>query len=397
VYHASFSATARAAANPDTHEFEALRIPKLLTTFLQYFYRAWDYGTTIEKVAATNGIREVLSYTPSSIVAEATSNISARCSKLLFVRCEGSMVLPLMHLFQDIMKYPANRIVNSTMAQHMFSAVLNDLAEARVQVLCVTIGLIRSNAMFGDVMLSTVVSKRGNATEGVYRAVMCRFVSVVMRHANMEKAAKATVLLETIMALWEGAESPGLCASSAGAAGALCMSAAIGDETVQSIMNKALGEASRRSMQALGGFACLYNLFVAAPRRVHQLDPSYARRSFEALRGFAGFAASDRLSSLWIMRCVGAILGSGLLSAEEKNSLFRPEVFAPMLKRIGATDAVALSSGQFFVEAAGRELAASPVEALVEHAGLLERSSQWEQVGIFDADLDDESCSDQQL
>lgn len=75
------------------------------------------------------------------------------------------------------------------MALAMFNAALCDSGQARVLALRIVVQLLQRSVKYADLILGTILTKRTAVDSPLYRTVLCRFVSVVMRYAHYEKSS----------------------------------------------------------------------------------------------------------------------------------------------------------------------------------------------------------------
>lgn len=89
------------------------------------------------------------------------------------------------------------------MALAMFNAALCDSGPARVLALRIVIHLLQRSVKYADLILGTILTKRTVIDSPLYRTVLCRFVSVVMRYTHYEKSSMhITKLIDWIRPIW---------------------------------------------------------------------------------------------------------------------------------------------------------------------------------------------------
>ncbi|KAH9589385.1 hypothetical protein LSM04_007840 [Trypanosoma melophagium] len=391
VFQETLGVTARAVVTEEEPEFTVLgegQPTRLFDALMAFYNRGLDYGTSLQKIQSVECIQDLLLYAPRGVSAGAANTVAGRCSKVLFTRNEGTVVLALVKLCLQLMNYPASgkeKMVEGTMALAMFNAALCDAGEARVLALRVVIHLLQRSEKYADLILGTVVTKKSAVDSPLLRGVMCRFISVVMRYSNFTKAlTHITKLMDIVQPIWERAETPATTAVAGVAVAALCKSASITDEGFRVLKEKALSMMSMKSSAVLGGFAFAYSLLTSCPERV---DAAFVRAAAGGVHAAAEFGVSDKLSITWILRAAAALLASGQLDA----AAFRADVFLPLLRRVDANDELMMSTAQFYHDVLAAKLpAAAAAAANRPH----EASAQWDVVGHFDADLDDEVAAD---
>ncbi|KAG5481052.1 hypothetical protein LSCM1_06728 [Leishmania martiniquensis] len=389
LFQTALAATARAYISSSTPEFTVLGEgePRLFDVLMTFYNRGLDYGTPQQKVEAVECIQDLMRFAPRAVSASAANTVAGRCSKVLFTRNEGSVVLALVRLCLQLMSYPASgkeKMVEGTMALAMFNAVLCDLGEARVLALHVAVQLLARSEKYADLILGTVVTKRTTVDSTLLRTVMCRFISVVLRYAKFtKKFPHIPKLMDVVRPMWESPESPALAAAAGVAVGALCMSESTPEEVVGDIKERALSYLMTKGMQTLAGYALVYSLVTCAPQRT---DQAFLSTSAEHLCSAASFCSADKLTSLWMLRAAAAVASTGCVPAAIKV-----EAFLPLLRRVNQTDEQLLSSAQYFRECV---TAAYPETVSTLEGMPGECSSQWNSVGTFDADLDDEVVAD---
>lgn len=388
VFQQTIGATARAAVTSAEPELPSLGFPKMFDTIVSFYTRALDYGNGTQKEQAVECIQELLQFTPKVVTVKAVPTITGKCTKTLFVRNEGPVVAALLRLCLTLMSYPTNsaseRMVESALASAVLTPALCDFAEARTLALRIAVNLVRKNPMTADMMLSAVVSKRSSVETGAQKTAMCRFISAVMRHGNVtKKQAHVPTLLTLAKGYWEAAESTQLCAAAASAVGALCNSASVADDELASLVDRALAMAATRSTAAIGAFAALYSFMTSVPAR---LDESVYGKIAEIIKNSITFGANDRMATLWLLRCI-----TRLTQHPSTKVAIKPDSAAIMLKRTDKTDDQMLATAFFCIT----ELANSfPAQAESLWQFNQEQSQLMIDIGCFDADLEDESCSE---
>ncbi|KAG5481373.1 hypothetical protein LSCM4_07084 [Leishmania orientalis] len=390
MFQTALAVTARAYISSSTPEFTVLGEgePRLFDVLMTFYNRGLDYGTPQQKVEAVECIQDLMRFAPRAISAAAANTVAGRCSKVLFTRNEGSVVLALVRLCLQLMNYPASgkeKMVEGTMALAMFNAALCDLGEARVLALHVAIQLLARSEKYADLILGTVVTKRAAVDSTLLRSVMCRFISVVLRYAKFtKKFPHIAKLLDLVRPMWESPESPALAAAAGVAVGALCMSESVPEEVVGDMKERTLSCTMTKGMHVLAGYALVYSLVKCAP---HRTDQAFLSASAEHLCSAASFGSADKLTSLWMLRAAAAVASTGCVPA----STFKVEAFVPLLRRVNQADEQLMSSAQYFRECVA---AAYPAAANVLEGMPGEYSTQWNSIGAFDADLDDEVVAD---
>ncbi|CAJ1021422.1 hypothetical protein, conserved [Leishmania lindenbergi] len=389
-FQITLAVTARAFISSSTPEFTVLSEgePRLFDVLMSFYNRGLDYGTPQQKVEAVECIQDLMSFAPRAISAAAANTVAGRCSKVLFTRNEGFVVLALVRLCLQLMNYPISgkeKMVEGTMALAMFNAALCDSGEARVLALHVTIQLLMRSEKYADLILGTVVTKKTAVDSTLLRTVMCRFISVVLRYSKFTKKFPHILkLLDVVRPMWEAPESPALAAAAGVAVGTLCMSESIPEEVVGDIKERALSCTITKGTQVLAGYALVYSLVKCAPQRT---DQAFLFASAEHLRSAAGFGTADKLTSLWMLRAAAAVASTGCVPA----ATFKVEAFVPVLRRVNQADEQLMSSAQYFRECV---TTAYPAVANALEGTPGECSTQWNSIGAFDADLDDEVEAD---
>eukprot|EP00164_Ancoracysta_twista_P009174 GFYU01013496.1.p1 GENE.GFYU01013496.1~~GFYU01013496.1.p1 ORF type:complete len:235 (-),score=47.38 GFYU01013496.1:161-796(-) len=207
---------------------------------------------------------------------------------------------------------------------------------------------------------------------------MCRLVSVVMRHANLEKKVEhSNTLLALIRPMWATPETVALGVAAGSAIGALCMNAAVSDEVVAEICQTAVRMAASKSTNAQGGIAAIYSICTAAPTRI---DDEFRVSAAKAVVSVMGFVANDRVAALWIMRC--AVLFSKHTATKDIIPLANLQL---IMRKVTDNDELLLSVAravQNEIPAAAETMVAFP-----------DRSGIWTEIGFYDADIEDESQS----
>lgn len=390
TFQTTLAVTARAYISSSTPEFIVLGEgePRLFDVLMTFFNRGLDYGTPQQKMEAVECIQDLMQFAPRAISAVAANTVAGRCSKVLFTRNEGPVVLALVRLCLQLMNYPASgkeKMVEGTMALAMFNAALCDSGEARLVALRVVIQLLTRSEKYADLILGTVVTKKSAVDSPLLRTVMCRFISVVMRYAHFTKSfPHINKLMDLVRPIWDAPDSPAQAAAAGVALGALCMSATVTDDVVSDLKELTLACTATKGIRALAGFSMVYSLIVSAPERT---DSAFIEASAAHLRSAAGFGAADKLTSMWLLRAAAAVASTGCVSAEA----FKVDAYVPLMRRANPADEQIMSTVQFFRECAVK---AYPSCASVLEALPGECSSQWNTSGSFDADLDDEVVAD---
>ncbi|KPA78563.1 hypothetical protein ABB37_06163 [Leptomonas pyrrhocoris] len=391
VFQTTLAVTARAfSGSSSSPEFAVLGEgePRLFDVLMTFYNRGLDYGAPQQKVEAVECIQDLMQFAPRTISAAAANTVAGRCSKVLFTRNEGAVVLVLVRLCLQLMNYPASgkeKMVEGTMALAMFNAALCDSGEARVLALRVVMQLLTRSEKYADLILGTVVTKKTAVDSTLLRTVMCRFISVVLRYAHFtKKFPHITKLMDMVRPMWEAPESPALAAAAGVAVGALCMSESIPDEVVGDIKERALSNTMTKGTHVIAGYALVYSLITCAGQRT---DQAFLSATAEHLRAAAGFGAADKLTSMWMMRAAAAVASTGCVP----QATFKVEAYVPLLRRVNTADDQLMSSAQYFQDCLVKAYpsAASLVEGMPG-----EPSSQWNTTGVFDADLDDEMEAD---
>ncbi|KEG15173.1 hypothetical protein DQ04_00161130 [Trypanosoma grayi] len=392
VFQQTLGVTARSVVTEEEPEFSVLgsgEPTRLFDALMAFYNRGLDYGTSLQKVEAVECIQDLLTYAPRSVSAGAANTVAGRCSKVLFTRNEGTVVLALVKLCLQLMNYPASgkeKMVEGTMALAMFNAALCDAGEARVLALRVVIQLLQRSEKYADLILGTVVTKKAAVDSPLLRGVMCRFISVVVRYSNFTKAlSHITKLMDIVTPIWERAETPATTAVAGVAVAALCKSASITDEQLGMLQEKALTMMATKGAAALGGFAFVYSLATCCAERA---DAVFFRAAASGVRAAAAFGASDKLSIIWLLRAAAALAGTGKVGADE----LRAEVYTPLLRRVDVNDEQMMSTAQYYYDVLAANFPAAVAGAVEELPR--EASTQWCFVGHFDADLDDEVAAD---
>ncbi|KPI89976.1 hypothetical protein ABL78_0944 [Leptomonas seymouri] len=390
VFHTTLVGTARAFTSSSNTEFSVLGEgePRLFDVLMAFYNRGLDYGTPQQKVEAVECIQDLMQLAPRSISAAAANTVAGRCSKVLFTRNDGTVVLALVRLCLQLMDYPASgkeKMVEGTMALAMFNAALCDSGEARVLVLRVVIQLLTRSEKYADLILGTVVTKKASVDSTLLRTVMCRFISVVLRYAHFTKRfPHITKLMDIVRPMWEAPESPALAAAAGVAVGALCMSESISEDVVGDLKERALSNTMTKGTQAIAGYAFAYSLITCASQRT---DQAFLSATAEHLRVAVNLGAADKLTSMWMTRAAAAVASTGCVP----QATFKVEAYVPMLGRVNTKDEQLMSTAHYLQNCI--------VKAYPSAASLLEDvpgepSSQWSMTGAFDADLDDEMEAD---
>nr|CCC94358.1 conserved hypothetical protein [Trypanosoma congolense IL3000] len=391
VFQETLGTTARAVVTEAEPEFNILgdgAPTRLFDSLMAFYNRGLDYGTPMQKVQAVECIQDLLTYAPRKVSAGAANTVAGRCSKVLFVRNEGNVVLAVVRLCLQLMEYPASgkeAMVEGTMVLAMFNATLCDVGEARVLALRVVIRLLQRSEKYADLILGTVVTKKTAVDSPLLRGVMCRFISVVMRYSKLTKAlSHITKLMDIVRPIWERAETPGTAVAAGVAVASLCRSASITDEQVGDLKEAAISMMSTRGTSALGGFAFVYS-FCAS--RVERVDTGFINAAINGIQAAANFGISDKLSVTWILRSTAALIESGMLP----ESALKLQLLTPLLRRIDGSDEVLMSTSQYLYDVVSGRF---PSAAADLDEFQREPSEQWCVVGQFDADLDDELVAD---
>lgn len=390
VIQNTLSATARAYISADEPEFAALSLPKLFDTLLNFYSRALDYGTSQQKIQAVECIQDLLSLAPGSIGSTAVSTVSGKIAKVLYVRNEGAVVAALVRLCVHLLKYPMpggkEKMMDSTFAQAMFTAMLCDLNQARALVLHVAITIIRRSPVLGEIFLGSIVSKKASVDNATFRGAMCRYASIVMRYAKIEKKSMhVTTLLGLIKPIWDQPETTANAVAAGSAIGSLCISAALSDDDVVDIAKTAITRANTRNVQSVGSIAAIASLCLSVPQR---LPPAILSGMLDAVHSAAGFSSTDKLATIMVLRAAAALMGTAVGAAGVKVSSFHL-----LLKRIDANAEEAISSTAAHFVATVQSKAPAQAEAL-EVFGPYEMSTYWGWIAQFDGDLDDEAASE---
>lgn len=389
-FQTTLAVTARAYISSSTPEFLVLGEgePRLFDVLMTFYNRGLDYGTPQQKVEAVECIQDLMQFAPRVISAAAANTVAGRCSKVLFTRNEGAVVLALVRLCLQLMNYPASgkeKMVEGTMALAMFNAALCDSGEARVLALHVVVQLLNRSEKYADLILGTVVTKKAAVDSTLLRTVMCRFISVVLRYAHFtKKFPHIAKLMDIVRPMWESPESPGMAAAAGVAVGALCMSESISDDVVSDIKERALSYTMTKGTHVIAGYSLVYSLITCAGQRT---DQAFLAASAEHLRAAAGFGAADKLTSMWMLRAAAAVASTGCVP----QATFKVEAYVPLLRRVNTADEQVMSTAQYFQDCITKAYpaAASLLEGLPS-----DYSSQWNAMGAFDADLDDEMEAD---
>ncbi|KAG8346488.1 hypothetical protein ERJ75_000937300 [Trypanosoma vivax] len=391
VFQETVGVTARSVVTEEEPEFEVLGedgSPRLFDVLMAFYNRSLDYGTPMQKVQAVECIQDLLTYAPRRVSAGAVNTVAGRCSKVLFTRNEGSVVLAVVRLCLQLMAYPASgkeAMVEGTMALAMFNAALCDVGEARVLALRVAIQLLQRSEKYAELILGTVVTRKSSVNSALLRGVMCRFISVVMRYGDLTKPlSNITKLMDIVRPIWELAETPATAASAGVAVAALCKSSSVTPEQLDTLQEMGLNMMTTKRSGALGGFAFAYSLVMS---RVERVGSEFVTAAINGLYGAASFGVSDKLSVTWVLRAAAALVSTGFVGFAD----FRLDLFLPLLRRIDTNDEVLMSTAQYFYDVVTEKY---PSTSAALDETLRGQSAQWVVVGRFDADLDDEVTAD---
>lgn len=391
VIRDSLSITARSVIQPEgKYRIKALAEgePRLFDALMNLYQRGLDYGTPEQKVDSVEGMQDLMEFAPKAISTSAVNTLAGRCTKSLFTRNEGPVVLALLNLCAKLLEYPANgkeKMVEGTMALALFSASLCEYGEARVAALQLTIKLLQRSEKYAELILGNIMTKKNTVLDRpLYRTVLCRFVSVIMRYSHFtKKYLQIPKLMALIRPIWEESETPAEAAAGGVAVGAMCMSDSITDDELQEIKELTLRMTSSPGRASIAGFAAVYSLLTCAQNRV---DNVFIEVAADALGAAEKFGSSNKFSTLWILRAAGAVVSTGTLSEEQ----FHADRFLPCMRRLQRTDETAMSTGQYFVEKVTTAYPSCASQYEVFPAAYSAVCADG-----FDADLDDEVIADQ--
>ncbi|CUG82316.1 Hypothetical protein, putative [Bodo saltans] len=379
----TLAATARSNITSEEPHFVILGTHKLFDILNSYYAKLLEWGSDHQKLQGVDCILDVFSFASPVLSGSLSAVVVGRFTKLLFTRVAADVAHALANGCLELLtKYSSGKekVVESSLAMSMFSGCLKEITPARLTCYRIVRRLVRKNALLADSILGTIgVKKTTIESNTSLKSVLCRFVSFVVREGKVERANRPLESAIAIMnGIWEKPEN-GLVAAAAGSGmGSACMSACISDAKVSELCERALAAGTERKAGAVGGLAAIYGLLTAAP---HRLPADFNSRAAAVVRTVAPLAASDKLSSLWILRCAARLALAG--------ETFKADLFVPILRRVDAEDEVGMSTSKFFCDAILTVDPSADLEAYHQ-----EESTLWREGGQFDADLDDESVAE---
>lgn len=388
VVHSTLASTARSFLQGGVEEsFFVLGEgePRLFDALMGFYQRGLDYGTAEERIEAVEGMQDLMEFAPKSISANAANTVAGRCSKALFTRNEGSVVLALVKLCLQLLQFPANgkeKMVEGTMALALFNATLCDSGEARVVALQVMIQLLKRSEKYADLILGNIVTKKAAVDSPLFRTVLCRCVSVILRYSNFTKAhMQIPKLMALIRPMWEEVQSAGQAAAAGVGMGALCKSASVTDEQLQDFKEEVLRFISSSGLTSLAGYAAVYSLIMCTPQRI---DANFINVSAEALAA-AAKQRSSKLHTAWILRAAAAVVSTRTIP----EAKFQLDRYVPLLREVLPTDTMMMSTAQFFYDQVSAAYPSAVATIEFANRGYSESCANG-----FDADLDDELMAD---
>jgi len=353
--------------------------------FLNFFNRGLEYGHPAQKIVAVEAIQDLFAAAAGGIGASAATTIIGKCSKALFVRHEGALVLALMRLCLHIFSFSGGgkeKMVDGSLALGLASSVLCDAADARTMVLTVAVQLLKRSPIVADPLLTSVKSKTTTNHEPFARGVLCRFTSTVVRHAP-QPPRTIPVLLPFVRDVW-GAPENTLVAGSVGyCLAAISATPAVTPDDASAFLPEAMTRANARSTKTVSGFAYLYGLITLHAKAV---TPAILQQSSDAVIKGAATCLTDRISSVWVLR-----LAAALLRAKQP---LKPETFFPLLGRMAQSDEYANSAAHNFINAVNDEVPNPPTQQMDDLCPAHAPSTPWTQRTVYDIDADDEMTSD---
>lgn len=393
IVRSAVATTARCRDLPNgEHCIEALEDgePRVFDALMNLYQRGLDYGTPEEKVDSVEAMQELMEFAPKAVRTSAVNTLAGRCTKSLFTRNEGTVIYALLQLCSKLLDYPASgkeKMVEGTMALALFSASLCGSGDARQAALQLTIKLLQRSEKYAELILGNIMTKKNAVMDNpLYRTVLCRFVSVIMRYSHFtRKYLQIPKLMALVRPIWEESENPVEAAAGGIAVGALCMSDSVTEEELQEIKELTLGMASSLGRRSIAAFAAVYSLLVSAP---HRVDNVFVEVAAESLSTAEKFGSTNKLSTLWILRAAGAVASTGMVTEEN----FHPDKFLPCMRRLQQTDETAMSTGQYFVD---NVMAAFP--SCYSQLEIFPVAYSQACGNGFDADLDDEVIADLQF
>lgn len=391
VVRVSFSTTVRSRATTAGEaplEVLAEGEPRVFDALMNLYQRGLDYGSTMEKEESVEGMQDLMEFAPKAVSASTVNTVAGRCTKCLFARNEGTVALALLKLCTKLLQYPANgkeKMVESTMTLALFSASLCDFGEARQASLQLMVKLLQRSDKYAELILGNVMTKKSAVVDHpLYRTVLCRFISVVMRYSHFtRKYMQIPKLMELVRPIWEECQTPAEAAAGGVAVGALCMSQSVSEEELQEVKELALRMLSSPGLASIAGFAAVYSLLTAARERV---DDVFIHLASDALGSTKNDIATNKFATIWKLRAGGAVASTGILS--EAN--FHAERFLPAMRRLLHTDVSAMSTAQYFVDHITTSYPASAIPFEIFPCAYSAAC-----VDGFDADFDDELTADQ--
>lgn len=361
--------------------------PRVFDALMNLYQRGLDYGSTMEKEESVEGMQDLMEYAPKVVSASTVNTVAGRCTKSLFARNEGTVTLALLKLCSKLLQYPANgkeKMVESTMTLALFSASLCDFGEARQASLQLMIKLLQRSEKYAELILGNVMTKKSAVLDHpLYRTVLCRFVSVVMRYSNFtRKYMQIPKLMEIVRSIWEECQTPAEAAAGGVAVGALCMSQSVSEEELQEVKELTLRMLSSPGVASIAGFAAVYSLLTASRERV---DDVFINLASDALGSTKNDPGTSKFATIWKLRVAGAVASTGVLSEAD----FHAEKFLVAMRRLLHTDVAGMSTAQYFVDhvTASYPASATPFE-------IFPCAYSAACVDGFDADLDDELTAD---
>jgi hypothetical protein len=281
------------------------------------------------------------------------------------------------------------KVIESTLSSALFSGMLCDSVDAKTNAFRIALQLIARAPMNADTLLSGVVSKKGSIENAAQRAAACRFISIVVRHAKLEKKSPAvTQLMALANGLWEQPENLAVAAAAGSAVAALCTSATISDDDVNRIAETALRMCKNTASNTLmGGVACLYTLLMSVPARC---PAGLASAAADVMKPILANVPADRTAMAWTLRLFGAICGVNPAAA-----LPLVDFVVPVARRLHRADDMLLGTLEWVTQRMQPDAAlwakATPLTELYAASTAI-----CLELGLYDADIEDEVSSEAQ-
>lgn len=383
-------ATARAVIGPGERELPALALPKVFDTINGFYTRALDYGTSEQKQQAVEGIQDLLTYGPASVVQQAGMVIITKFMKTLVDRNDPVLIVSVLQLLLQMGTFnlgERERIISMNLATALIGPAMNDHGEARLCTLRLVLNLIKRMPTTPESMLSSIATKMTLISASpVARGSTARFASLVLRR-GVAAFPQAARLFDFYKPIWEAAGEVTVAASTGSVIGSLARTNSLGPDVARECASKALQMMlTKGSAKAVGGIACLYQM-LENEKSFAKLEPDFAPKIAAALTPIVPVCALDPTTASWVLRLAAALVQR--VPTIASGGLLRIADLLDLLRKVNRANEVMMATAAFVVRPFSQ---AWPSKEAELQDVPQEPSSMMQSIGFYDVDIEDEAA-----